>query len=45
MLAHDLVNELDRVVDGGSLLIKVDMFKAFDRVEWLEYFLIFEDAR
>lgn len=34
LLAHELVHNLDRKADGGNVLIKVDMSKAYDRLEW-----------
>lgn len=33
-LAHDLVHDLDRKVDGGNVIIKLDMAKAYDRLSW-----------
>lgn len=33
-LAHEMVADLDRRSDGGNIIFKYDMSKAYDRVEW-----------
>lgn len=34
LLAHDLINDIDRKTKGGNVVIKVDMAKAYDKLEW-----------
>lgn len=33
-LAQEVVNDLDRKVEGGNIMFKMDMWKAYDRLEW-----------
>ncbi|XP_058104830.1 uncharacterized protein LOC131248529 [Magnolia sinica] len=35
VLSQDLLRELNRNVRGGNILVKLDMEKAYDKVEWL----------
>ena len=34
MLVHELVESLDQDIRGSNVIIKLDMEKAFDRIEW-----------
>jgi hypothetical protein len=36
-IVHELVREISRHTYGGNLIFKLDMMKAYDRLEW--YFL------
>lgn len=33
-LAHEMTNDLNRRVHGGNIVAKLDMSKAYDRVNW-----------
>lgn len=33
-LAQEMVHDLNRQVYGGNVLLKLDMMKAYDRLEW-----------
>lgn len=33
-LAQEMVTDIDRKIEGGNLIIKFDMSKAYDRLEW-----------
>lgn len=33
-LAQELVGDIDRKIEGGNIILKVDMAKAYDRLEW-----------
>lgn len=33
-LAQEIVQEVDRKVRGGNVILKLDMEKAYDRLEW-----------
>lgn len=33
-VAQELVGDIDRKVEGGNIILKVDMAKAYDRLEW-----------
>ncbi|GAV81910.1 RVT_1 domain-containing protein [Cephalotus follicularis] len=32
--AHEMVHEIDRKIKGGNVMFKIDMSKAYDRLEW-----------
>ena len=34
MLVHELAQSLDQDIRGSNVIIKLDMEKAFDRIEW-----------
>ncbi|VFQ68928.1 unnamed protein product [Cuscuta campestris] len=34
LMASEMVHSLDRKCDGGNVIIKLDMAKAFDKIEW-----------
>lgn len=33
-LAQEMVGDIDRKIDGGNIMMKFDMSKAYDRLEW-----------
>lgn len=33
-MAHEMVADIDRQAEGGNIIFKYDMSKAYDRVEW-----------
>lgn len=37
-LAHDLLQKLDSKISGGSICLKIDITKAFDRLQWIFLF-------
>lgn len=34
LLAQELALDLKKNIDGGNLMLKLDMTKAFDRISW-----------
>ncbi|GAA0172512.1 hypothetical protein LIER_26323 [Lithospermum erythrorhizon] len=45
LLAHELVHHLDKGKDGGNVMLKLDMTKAFDMLSWEFLCLILEKFR
>lgn len=39
-LAQELINDLDRKCRGGNVVFKLDMLKAYDRMEWHFLFVV-----